>query len=269
MGRICTFVAVLTIVLATSAHAGTSPPGLNLRWDQCYGDGGVQYRNFACDTNTGNERLIATFELAAAPAVPVSGLEVYVNIASLGPLPAWWGFKNPGTCRQASLTMNTVLPATAVNCVDWAAGVAVGGIGAYTIGDTGPNTVYLKMAIAVPGTSLATLGAGQEYYAFTLSINHAKTVGTGSCGGCFTPVVVYLSAIKVTTQTPANDFLLTYGANWSGSQWVSWQQGYPVNVVRGCGMHFIGCAFPYVHFDTVTYSVTGSTNRTWGAVKSL
>src|SRR5262245_62736722 len=103
MGRIWTLAAVLTLALATSAHAGTSPPGLNLRWDQCYGDGGVQYRNFACDTNTGSERMIATFELAAAPAVPVSGLEIYMNIASLGSLPAWWGFKNPGDRKSTRL----------------------------------------------------------------------------------------------------------------------------------------------------------------------
>src|SRR5258708_17426163 len=49
---------------ATSAHAAAvSPPGVNLRSDNCYGDRGVQYKQFACDRNTGSERLAMSFHL--------------------------------------------------------------------------------------------------------------------------------------------------------------------------------------------------------------
>ena len=39
--------------LAAPALAGTSPPGVNLRWDQCFGDGGAWNKDFACNINTG------------------------------------------------------------------------------------------------------------------------------------------------------------------------------------------------------------------------
>ena len=33
-----------------------------LAWTQCYGDGGVQLRTFACNTNAGSNRLVASYD---------------------------------------------------------------------------------------------------------------------------------------------------------------------------------------------------------------
>jgi hypothetical protein len=119
--------------------------------------------------------------------------------------------------------------------------------------------------------ALATLSPGQEYFAFSLTINHAKTVGTGSCAGCDVPAVVYLSAIAIYDGEPC-EILLTNGANWSGSQWVSWQQGYPTDIVRGCGLSgplCNKCAFPNARLVVVPYDVTPTRHSNWGKVKSL
>ena len=50
--------AVLVPLLVAPAFAG-----VNLRWDQCFSDGGVQNKTFACNTNVGVERLVMSLVL--------------------------------------------------------------------------------------------------------------------------------------------------------------------------------------------------------------
>src|SRR5262245_34544831 len=211
------------LLLALTAGVAAAAPGVNLRWSACAGDAGAINKTFACNSNTAaNNLLVGSFELGA-DILQSSGQEIVVDLASAGAsLPAWWGFKNAGTCRQGSLTMNTVISATAVNCADWALGAAVGGIGAYNIGERGPNTARIKLAIAVPGTSRVDLFGGQEYYSFNLIINNAKTVGTGACAGCSTPVCIVFNSIKCTTQVPANDRTISGAANGFDSDFATW-----------------------------------------------
>jgi hypothetical protein len=126
------------LLLAVTASVAAAAAGVGLRWTSCNGDGGTANRNFACNTNAGAvNSLVGTFELGA-DLPGVVGTEIVVDLASADPtLPAWWAFKNVGTCRSASLTMNSTISGAAVNCVDWAAGAAAGGIGAYNIGARG------------------------------------------------------------------------------------------------------------------------------------
>lgn len=74
-------VAALLLALSGPAMAGLSPPGVNIRWDSCYGDGGIQNKVFACNTNLGNDRLVLSFELDT-PVAGVIGNEIVVDIAS-------------------------------------------------------------------------------------------------------------------------------------------------------------------------------------------
>ncbi len=263
------------MVLLTSRAQATavSPPGVNLRWDNCYGDGGVWNKNFACDTNFGSERLVGSFELAQDFS-QVSGLESYIDLSVQGAtLPAWWSYKNFGTCRQTSLNANATVPPTSVNCIDWSQGNESGGLAAYSIGAHGPQTARIISGFAVPASALADLSAGQEYYAFTLTINHAKTLGTTACGGCDVPVCIFLSRILVATppvvgQT-SRDLSLDRGANYVGSQYVTWQNGYPINVQRICDSPASLCSRHFTSFDCVLATPTGSRGSTWGQVKSL
>ncbi len=240
------------VMLVVSASAAFAAPGVNLRWNACYGDGGVLNRTFACNTNTGSNTLVGSFEMGA-DLHNVSGLEIVVDLASAGAtLPAWWQFHNAGTCRTSALNVSGVAPITAVNCVDWANGFAAGGLAAYNIGQNGANTARLIAAFAVPSANLQDLFAGQEYFAFNAAINNTKTVGTGSCAGCSTPVCLVLNSIRVVTATTGS-VTLSGPANGFDSDFAAWQGG--VGVVVGSRT---GCP-----------QATRVTNRTWGLVKTL
>ena len=259
--------------LAAPALAGTSPPGVNLRWDQCFGDGGAWNKDFACNINTGFEQLVASFELSST-FTDISGLQVEMDLGSVSPAwPAWWQFKNAGTCRFASLNMVSSQLVPSANCSDWSTGQATGGIGAYQIGSDGPNRTRIQLVSAVPASALATLDPGQEYFAFALTISHAKTVGTGSCDGCAEPMCIFLSGVRLLSPNSVGAVAtLNRGANYSGSQYVTWQHGYPLNITHGCGGQTGGgifCQYQQTNFDCVLYNTTGSRGSTWATVKSL
>jgi hypothetical protein len=109
------------------------------------------------------------------------------------------------------------------------------------------------MAAAVPPAGPQDLAGGQEYYSFSLLIDHQKTVGTASCGGCTSAACLNLISINVKTADLANHVLLTGPANGFDSEWASWQGGggVVVNGIAGCD------------------GATPTRQRTWGAIKSL
>jgi hypothetical protein len=242
-----------SILLALSATVASAGPGVNLRWNSCIGDAGAINKTFACSSNTGTNTVVVSFELGA-DILQSSGQEIVIDLASTAAtLPAWWQLKNAGTCRQNSLVLNPLALASSTNCVDWSSGQASGGIGAYNIGERGPNTARIKIAIAVPASALADLFGATEYYSCSLNINNLKTVGTGSCAGCTDGVCIVFNSIKCTTQVPANDRTITGAANGTDSNYVTWQGGgVPVvGAVSGCP------------------AATPTKNATWSQVKSM
>jgi hypothetical protein len=265
---------LIAISPTTSLAAAASPPGVNLRWDNCYGDAGAWNKNFACDTNLGSERLVGSFELDQ-PLTQAGGVEAYLDLSVETPtLPAWWMLKNPGSCRLSSLTANAVTPSGSTGCVDWAEGFAAGGLVAYQVGAHGPSTARIIIAFAVPAANAVNLDPGQESFAFMAVISHAKTVGTGSCAGCDVPVCIFLSGINVATPPvagePSRDLYLDRGANYVGSQYVTWQNGYPIDVQRQCEpQQIFFCRRHYTTFDCVLATPTRTHGSTWGQVKSL
>ena len=240
------------LLLAMSASIASAGPGVGLRWNACLSDGGAINKAFACNSNTGTNLIVGTFELGVDLA-STSGNEVVIDLASASsPLPAWWQFKNVGTCRTTALNMSFSNP-TATNCVDWAAGQASGGIGAYNIGARGANTARLVAAIAVPPALLADLVAATEYYSFSIAITNVKTVGTGACAGCLDPVCIVFNSINLTTPVLANNIKLIGSSNGTDSNYCTWQGG--AGVVTGGGS---GCP-----------AATPTRSATWGQVKAL
>src|SRR5262249_39155322 len=113
--RTLRLLVALAPLLAATAHAGT----LQLRWNACFGDGGVVNRSFACDTNLGSEQLVATFTLPS-PVDSVTTITAFVQIAFQGTtLPAWWEFAVAGNCRPTSLATVATLPVGASSCIDF------------------------------------------------------------------------------------------------------------------------------------------------------
>ena len=257
--------ATLLLLASTVAHAATSPPGVNMRWDQCYADGGAMYKTFACDTNAGSERLVLSLELDA-PKPDVTGMEFIVSLETPGPtLPAWWVFRAPGSCRMASSSFQLLPPPGSANCVDWGAGQSGGGIGAYDVNPFDPvlPRARFRCAVAVPASMV--LEAGTEYFIGSIAIDHQKTVGAGACAGCDVPVCLAFDQVTVTTSSVAGDVLLTRGANYEGSRIVGWQNGLTINYQPAHFAH----GFHPATYDCVLYDITGSRQSTWGAVKSL
>ena len=232
--------------LFTAAAADAQPYGVALRWNHCFGEGtGLVSRAFACDTNAGFEELIGSF--AINEDMPnVNGNEIVVDVftgappyccaprpnslvgvampapPAGGPLPEWWKFRSPGTCRQTALTPFFVADPTHAVCQDWAMGQQVGGLAAYNIDFRGPGSARIIAAVAVPPAALQSLHTGSEYYSFTLRISHAKTVGAGACGGCDTPMYLVLTHINVTTSVPAEDRVCSGPLNGVDSDFVIW-----------------------------------------------
>ena len=259
--RILPVLVVVALALPSVAIAGG--PGVNIRWDNCFDDSGVANKLFACDTNTGAENLVLSFQLPSdLPSVSGEEMVVYFEAATPA-LPDWWQFKNAGTCRLTALTLGAAPPPGTVNCLDWSQGGATGGIGAYTLGS--PAKATLTAVAAVPGSSIQDLSGDTEYFAASLRISHVKTVGTGACGGCDVPVCIVFQSLNVVTPVSANNRKLFHGANWQGSQIASWQNAYATNVTLTCNQ-FGGCE---TSFGCVAYDPTPTRASTWGAVKSL
>lgn len=248
----------LLLLAAASANASAT----HIRWNACYGDGGVTNRDFACDTNAGSEQLECSFTLT----VPVSGvwqIDGFVNMAfAASTLPAWWQFVTAGSCRAGSLSARNLPPATAVACVDWADGNR-DGLLSYRSTSLGPNGSQIEVLSPMAPAAPFDLNAGQEYFAFTALVNHAKTVGAGACGGCnlggcmgFVGVRLVRSGPALSIGEPPGDVLITPAG--TVDQVVTWQGG-------------VGIAIPNYGGAGWTYcpGATPARNRTWGDVKAI
>jgi hypothetical protein len=230
---------VLLALTASVASAG----GVNLAWNDCYGGGGVSNRAFACNSNDGNSDLYVTFE--PYESIPdVNGSNPIIDLsAEAAVLPAWWQFKNPGSCRQASLSAMT---ATTGSCTDTWAGQGVARVAAYFTQANAPQIVPVPSrakilgTVSVPSAFAVSVDPGTEYVCLVIRIDNAKTVGAG-CTGCQVPMCLVVNEILLTTNNSGDHRLLVPLDNY----YASWQGG---------GIHL--CSTPTV-------------NRTWGQVKTL
>ena len=199
----CGFLLPLLAGLLFGSVATAAPAGVNLSWDACTSEGGVQSKTFACDTNSSTKTMWGSFVLAADQNDFI-GVEITLDIQTQSDsLPNWWRFMNAGACRQNALSVNFLFDTDpGVDCVDPWSGQATGGLGSYHTYWTTPqvpggkaNTARIRIVAALPSTQPMLLAAGTEYYCFKLTLSAARTVGTGSCGGCDVPACILLSQI--------------------------------------------------------------------------
>jgi len=245
--RAALVVSIAWAALACSpprVHAATGPSGVNLGWGQCLADGGFANRTFACDTNTGSETLVGSF-VTGSDLPAVDGVEIVLELqAATATLPAWWDFKNVGSCRVDALTLSPWT--TGTNCPDWSTPQVAGGIGAYQVGTVLPNRARLLMVLAVPPSDARSLAGDTEYAAFGLAISHERTNGAGACAGCLVPVCLVLTRLGV-HQSASSQMLQLQ--NPLVSDYVLWQGG----AIGG-----LGCP-----------GAVPARRSTWGGVKSL
>jgi len=210
--------SLCVLLLAVTASVASAGPGLNLRWDTCFGDGGVVNRTFACNTNTGTNSMRASFVLAS-DLLHVSGVEAVVSLVTPPPvLPEWWEFKNLGSCRINSLSIAAYGGA---NCFDWALGKASMNIASYQPHVFEPNQARIAILNAVVLDDIRDLSAGVEYTAFELRVSNAGTVGT-TCTGCQLGASLAFSSLRVSTVDLTSVFL-TGPTNLTDSHRILWQ----------------------------------------------
>jgi hypothetical protein len=119
-------------------------------------------------------------------------------------LPAWWRFEGTNVCRLGLSSSFSFASDPNTQCVDAFGSQATGGIGGYHTFWTAPQvpggdpaTAQALLVAAVPQAMAQAFTAGTEYYGFKLALSSIKTVGSGACSGCATPVCITLSQIKV------------------------------------------------------------------------
>lgn len=251
MNRWLRLLAALTLAAAvgTTARDAAAVPGINLSWDVCTGDGGVANKNFNCAVNNGLNTAVGSY-IAPAGVDTLAGNDIVVDlISATNPLPAWWAFKNTGTCRATALSVDFDLSGV-VTCSDYWAGQAQGGLAAYFIGQgpaadpwVNPQRARVIIAGAVAASSQGAITADLEYGSFRMKISNAKTIGTGSCAGCVDPVCIVLNEIRLSR--PGGTRAVPIVTPDVRNQ-ITWQGGAGAN-----------CA------------VVPVKNRTWGQIKSL
>ncbi len=224
-----------TALIGLTANASHAATGINLSWDDC-GPAGVSAKSFACDTNAGTHVLVGSFEDSFTPTGvdSLTGIEAVLYIDVSGDsVPDWWHFKQPGTCRETSLSLLMNFPAMTA-CADyWASRTVFSGFG-YIATWGLPTRARLALGAAVPYTQAGGIPLDVEHYAFRLVINNAQTVGPGACYGCFRGATITLDHIKLTTTAHSTVGDLTLTAPLS-QKTVTWQGGFVPVLNRSWG----------------------------------
>ena len=172
---------------------------------------------------------------------------------------------NAGTCRQSSASLQTTLAVPVAGCPGLFGDLGLGGIGAYKTNYPTSGGVQFSVVVA-GGPSGVDAVAGQEYFLATLRINHAKTVGTGACGGCVEPMCLGVGYLQLTSSSspvptfPIQTFPIDEG------HLVSWQNGSPGAVYAWQVDPPLGHELDYAM--TCDFA-TAARRSTWRAVKSL
>jgi hypothetical protein len=212
--------ALVLFAAASSAHAS----GMALRWGSCEG---TANRNFACDTNTGAEVLVASFSPPGGVGA-LSGVAAYGHISSAqGNLPEWWQMYDNGACRSEALGTSFVF-FDETQCEDPWNAQGAGGIASFRSDGQG---VDFLIGVAVPARYVRAASSGRTYVAFKLIITHDQSTGGGTCAGCQTPVCITLERMTLgqPTESGYREVELTQGISGMGgaSNVATWQGGTP------------------------------------------
>lgn len=271
MKRLLPLVMLLAVVgLAASSVPADAQSGARLRWNDC--DNAATNLNFACDANTGNNYMVATFQLAN-PVTDFVSVQGHIDLISASAtLPDWWKVKNafqrPGTlCRNGALGAPVADVSTitsAVSCTNdaWAGNgsSANGGVdflypfpynavgGPNGTGNAAADSLRwarFKFVMAVAGGNNINLDAGTEYFAIALRISNTKTIGAGNCLGCADAACIVFNKIDVLSFGSPQATLTSDIGSGSPSS-ITWQGGAGAN-----------CAAVPVR------------NTTWGQIKSF
>ena len=262
MHRMSVLGAVILAGLLASPVAAA--PGLRLSWDHCYGDGQVVNKSFACNTNAGSEVLDLSFESPIAAGDRV-GVELTLHFASSdGTLPDWWHAFGTGGCRPTALAFTLIDP-NSIACDQPIPELGgAGGIADLLPLQFSPAVWRLRAVAAVPSPSTIAVGPGTETFAMQLVLRNSKTVGTGACAGCGTPICIGFASANLVEATNTNPIFLTAGGpnEGGGPANVTWQGAYTG--------HYTSNGSPFsADFSCLPSGPVPVRASTWGAIKAM
>jgi len=211
---VTTFACAVLTLLATSAHAAG---GINLSWTDCGVSGQLQ-RNFACNSNSGTNTMVASVVTGVAMNQfngEASVMDLQTNQAALSP---WWGMMAVG-CRGTSVLSADFNFLAMSNCLDPWAGLAVGGVN-YSPGFGAPNRARIRTVSAIPSST--AINGSDEYYLVKVAFSNARTTGLGSCPGCTDGACIVFNSVFVTQPAGVGNFTIT---STLVRNWVQWQSG--------------------------------------------
>ena len=210
----------------------------DLAWNECVTGGGITNRNFACDTNTGEDILVGSFTVPwpMSQSFGYFGLEMQTAGATL---PSWWSVASAGACRPLGLTF---APCVSGACEPGFTCDATRSL-SFTPGFRAPNRALIQVFVNM--TSERSYSTGVSYEGFRLSLSHDKSTGAGSCAGCSQAACIVFDWMYI---PGVGDPYIKVGPG--GTQnYVTWQGG--AIAAPGCP------------------AATPARNATWGAIKTL
>ena len=254
-------VAALLMGLSGTATAQSPPPvETRLNWDQCAGDGYVGDRTFACDTNDGEETLVASLVLHDGARDDVVGFVVYVDVtATSAGIPDWWDFTF-GSCHSRALSVTADPVPDTPGCRLVATPLAVSDPQYGT--SQAPNRFFVTVAAAVPSSTPVALEPDVEYRLFAIRIQHAGSTGLGSCAGCTVPACLGIGRVDLEHADASQERFAGAGSNS-----VTWQGGYVADYPTQ--LHPPPYTGPYDNWLDCTLPPVPARNRTWGTIKTL
>jgi len=169
--------AALLVVLLSALPLTARAQGMNVSWNDC-GLAGQSLATFACNTNTGSQTLVVSYEPVATMTNMV-GVDVLMYVISEGSsVPDWWKVFSSGSCRQAAFTASADVAPGALSC----SSVWTNPVGGITTFDSYSNHAALGLSFAMLQT--VRVDPGTEYYACSLTIANTQTIGPAACAGC-------------------------------------------------------------------------------------
>jgi hypothetical protein len=254
---------VLALLLALAAPASLAPVahagGVNFNWGTvCYTEAPVNFRTFACETNSGAHPMTMSFKLDSAMP-DVVGIEIAVEgVSDDGAIPDWWKLDAAG-CRPNALLYSGYNSAVATEtCADWNGGAGYGVPATYAW-DT--NRAHVTAAYAIDASAPFAMQAGVEYYAGTLSLRNANTVGPGACAGCGAGFTWWISKITVAGLSGRRDDL-TQGMP-GGNQFLYWNRAPRLP----SAMALLSAPLPSAYRQPVTLTATVTPPAATGVVE--
>jgi hypothetical protein len=237
---------LMSMVLLAMTATVASATGVELAWNQCYGQvGAASIRTSACAVTTGDQAMYASFR---PPAIAkLEGIEVFIDFqVQGGAMPCWWNM-SVGQTRTAALVPLHTSP-TDVNGVPtilcdnhYFLDHAADGGGGMVV--TGVDRGQLKgLGAIAAGTGLPVAPDAQQYgVGFRIT-----NILTTSCAGCLQGGCFILNTINLTSLGVPN--VVLQSPHPGSDNFVTWQGNAAA----------MGCP-----------GSSPARNATWGSVKSL